>query len=96
MSSRKRLSNTRDWYFKKGDAIWQSFLNALLLKKSQTRISGMNKQILSRYAKEMTAHELAATFFAWQADIRKVIYTTNGIESLNSVSGMLSKSVRCF
>lgn len=26
-----------------------------------------------------------ATFFAWTTDIRKVIYTTNAIESLNSV-----------
>ncbi|OVD61346.1 transposase, partial [Escherichia coli] len=26
-----------------------------------------------------------ATFFAYPADIRKVIYTTNAIESLNSV-----------
>ncbi|HAJ7165624.1 TPA: transposase, partial [Escherichia coli] len=36
-----------------------------------------------------------ATFFAYPTDIRKVIYTTNAIESLNSVTAMRSKSVKC-
>ncbi|ENU2884608.1 TPA: transposase [Escherichia coli] len=31
-----------------------------------------------------------ATFFAYPADIRKVIYTTNAIESLNSVIRQIS------
>ncbi|HAX5097333.1 TPA: transposase [Escherichia coli] len=127
-----------------------------LVKKNQTRITGMDNQILSLYAKGMTTREIAtafkelydadvslvliskvtdavmeqvvewqnrplnavypivyldcivlkvrqdsrypqisrswqanwpnlATFFAYPTDIRKVIYTTNAIESLNSV-----------
>ena len=35
-----------------------------------------------------------ATFFAYPADIRKVIYTTNAIESLNSVIRHAIKSVK--
>lgn len=37
-----------------------------------------------------------ATFFAWPADIRKVIYTTNAIEPLNSVSRHATKKRKVF
>lgn len=37
-----------------------------------------------------------ATFFAWPADIRKVIYTTNAIESLNSVIRHATKKRKVF
>ncbi|MWQ79541.1 transposase, partial [Glaesserella parasuis] len=57
-----------------------------LIKKNQTRITGMDEQIIA----------LIATFFDYPADIRKAIYTTNAVESLNSVIRRVIKKRNVF
>ncbi|MWQ07892.1 transposase, partial [Glaesserella parasuis] len=57
-----------------------------LIKKNQTRITGMDEQIIA----------LIATFFDYPADIRKAIYTTNVVESLNSVIRRVIKKRNVF
>ncbi|MEQ4854183.1 transposase [Escherichia coli] len=57
-----------------------------LVKKNQTRITGMDNQILALTSRSWRANwPNIATFFVYPEAIRKVIYTTNAIESLNSV-----------
>ncbi|HCM6292639.1 TPA: transposase [Salmonella enterica subsp. enterica serovar 16:l,v:-] len=96
----------------------------LLIKKHQTRITQMDSQILSLYAKGMTTREIVATFkemirsqrrgtvsisknwrahrenlntfFGYPPDSRKAIYTTNAIESLNSVIRAAIKKRKVF
>ncbi|EQA01337.1 transposase, IS256 family, partial [Glaesserella parasuis SW114] len=108
------------------------------IKKNQTRITGMDEQIIALYAKGLSNQEIVekqvyqvptevqarenltalsqkwqakyplvakgwednwaniATFFDYPADIRKAIYTTNAVESLNSVIRRVIKKRNVF
>ncbi|MWQ77108.1 hypothetical protein GHJ37_08905 [Glaesserella parasuis] len=108
------------------------------IKKNQTRITGMDEQIIALYAKGLSNQEIVekqvyqvpteaqarenltalsqkwqakyplvakgwvdnwaniATFFDYLADIRKAIYTTNAVESLNSVIRRVIKKRNVF
>ncbi len=76
----KPVSNTRNGYSTKTVATADGPLNCVLpdreatfepqlLKKNQTRITGMDNQILSLYAKGMTTREIAAAFKGCDADV---------------------------
>lgn len=52
--------------------------NPQIIKKGQKRFDGFDGKIISMYARGMVI-----PFFAYPAEVRKIIYTTNAIESLN-------------